>query len=209
MPAPNYPLTMPTAPGFTSSRFELKRATAFTESPFTGAQQVQLRDYALWEATLTLPRMNARQVGVWQAFMMRCHGRRGTFYLADPDRRAPLGAINADGTIATAVSAGTYDIIVAFTGTPTGGVVAGDYIQIGSGSSAKLHMITSDVALHPLNPRRLALTVEPALKVAVGVGTTVILRSPRGIFRMTTNALGWDADNLSRYGVTIACREAL
>ena len=67
MAAPTYPLTLPTA-AFSKARWTLKRATALSESPFTGQQQVFDYGYALWTATLTLPPMMREQAANWGGF---------------------------------------------------------------------------------------------------------------------------------------------
>ena len=53
------------------------------------------------------------------------------------------------------------------------------------------------------------VTVEPPIKVARSLGTTVTYAGAQGLFRMDVSELGWDADYLSRFGVTFSCSEAI
>ena len=210
MPAP---LNMPSEPGFTDCRWSMVRATGYTESPLTGHQQVQERDYALWRATLTLPPMTATQAGMWAAFFMQLRGRLGTFLLGNPDTQiysvgggqppsvpVPAGA---------AVGANQFVIELLASAPPTTYPVlrVGDYFQIGEGHSSKLYMITSSVQIG----RRFTTTFEPPLKTAIppGARSVVHLINPRGVFRMTSNELGWSTDHMKRFGFTFSCQEAL
>ena len=50
--------------------------------------------------------------------------------------------------------------------------------------------------------------IEPALKVAVTTSTTVTIRNTVGVWRMNTNELNWNSDNVSKYGFSFSCQEA-
>ena len=85
MSTPSYPLSLPSGPNFSQSTFEIVRKTGYTESPFTGKQQVHEYPYALWRATLTLPPIKRADWNNWAVFVLQMRGRRGTFLLGDPD----------------------------------------------------------------------------------------------------------------------------
>ena len=206
MPAPVYPLAMPAAPGFSRVSWRLKRATAMTQSPLTGFQQVQQRDYALWEAELTLPPMNAEQAGQWAAFITRLHGRAGTFLLGNPNRKLPAGKIDRNGLAQAPAALGAYDISVTVGPAATGGLKAGDYMQIGAGNTAKLHQVVADAV--PNAGGTLSLTIEPRLRAAVATASPITFLRPQGVFRMTSDRIAWDADRAARFGLSFACMEA-
>jgi len=209
MAAPTYPLTLPSAPGFTDANWKLVRKVAVGESPFTGAQQTHEYDYALWSATLALPPMKRPQAAEWAAFMLKLHGRRGTFTLGDPDAKAPRGSISGSVTLGANISIGDYTITLTTASASTAGLFkAGDYIQIGSGATAKLHMIVDDAGTSD-GSGDVDVNIEPAIKVAATAGDSVVYTNPVGVFRMETNELGWDADSVSKYGITFACKEAI
>lgn len=207
MAAPSYPLSHPTDVGFTSTRFAMSRAVAVAQSPFTGSQQIQEHDMALWIATVSLPPMKRATAAKWLAFFMKLHGRKGTFLLGDADCKTAQGAISGIVTLNAAVAIGDYDVALLTSLNSTSNVFkAGDYIQIGTGAASKLHMIVEDASTNGSGVA--TVTVEPPIKTAASSGTTVTYSDAKGLFRMDANELGWDADYLSRFGVTFSCTEA-
>ena len=208
MAAPSYPLSHPTDVGFKSSNFSISRSVAVVESPFTGTQQAHEHDRALWKATMSLPPMARSTAAKWLAFFMKLHGRKGTFLLGDPDCKTAQGAITGSVTTYGAIAIGAYDITLQTSLASTSNVFkAGDYIQIDSGGSSKLHMIVEDANTD--SDSRTTVTIEPTIKIAVSSGTSVTYSGAKGVFRMDANTLGWDADYMSRFGITFSCTEAL
>lgn len=208
MSAPTYPLSMPTTPNFTDSSWRLNRRVAVSQSQFTGAQQVYEYDYALWGATLSLPPMLRTQAREWEAFLMQLHGSRGTFLLGDPDASNPQGVITGTVTLNSAVAVGDFTVALATSLNSTNNVFRkGDYIQLGSAGTSKLHMITSDGNTNGSGV--VTVSVEPSIKAVVGTGQQITYNSPKGLFRMESNDLGWDASKTSLYGISFSCIEAI
>ena len=208
MAAPTYPLTLPTAPAFTTARWSLKRATAMSESPFTGQQQVFDYGFALWTATLTLPPMMREQAANWEAFMMKLHGRKGTFLLGDPDAKTIQGGANTSATLNGAISVGDFTISINTNNANMTNVFkAGDYIQIGTAGAAKLYMIVDNATSNSAGIA--SVNIEPAIKVAASDAAAVDYTAAQGVFRMDSADLGWDTNEVSRYGITFSCTEAL
>ena len=79
---------------------------------------------------------------------------------------------------------------------------AGDYIQLGSASSARLYMIVEDQGGGS------TIQVEPKIKSAATSGSTVTYNSPQGLFRMDSNELMWDTNAVSVYGISFSCTES-
>ena len=208
MSAPTYPLTLPTSPAFVTSRWSLESRSSISTSPFTGNQSVAEFDYALWTVDLTLPPMKRAAAVEWQAFLLQLHGRRGTFLLGDPDAATPRGAATGTVTLHTGLVADdfTVDLNTATQQSTTGFLKKGDWIQIGGGSSARLHMVMADVDTDSNGV--CTVTVEPKIKSTIASGTNVVVTSAKGLFRLTTNEVYWDTNVVSNYGITLACREA-
>jgi len=205
----SYPLSMPTNVGFTQSQWRLKRAVAVTQSPFSGQQSVYEYSMALWQATLTLPPMKREYASEWQSFFLKLHGRRGTFLLGDPDAKSIRGDGPDSGTVTLSSAAAIGDDSVDISITAADSTVAfkaGDYIQLETGADAKLYMVVNDATV---TSNAATLDIEPYLIDAVSSGATVDYTEPKGVFRMDANELGWDADQISRYGITFSCTEAL
>ena len=195
-------ITMPTSPAFTTSDWGIRRVVAVSESPFTGATQVQKYAKAQWYATLSLPPMKRSQAVEWQSFFMQLEGKANTFLLGDPDAKTVMGG-NAPTSISVTSSAAIGATSVTLTIGSGKKLNKGSYLQFGTGSSSRLHMIVDD------NTGNGAVTIQPALKDAITTGTTVTFASARGLFRMDTNELTWSANELSNYGITFSCSEAL
>ena len=210
MAAPTYPINHPTTPNFKTARWQLSRQVAVSESPYSGVQQVYEYDYALWGATLSLPPMRREQAGAWTAFFATLHGRKGTFTLGDPDRIIPLGVATGTITLASGASVGDYSLSLTV-GASLSGVSnifkAGDYIQLGaSAADYRLHQVIEDC---DASGTAVTAKIEPAVKAAVGTGQEITYNSPKGLFRMDTDDLGGETNEVSVYGISFSCTEAL
>lgn len=204
---PTYPLTMPTQTAFTGSRFEMRRKTSVSESPFSGVQQVYEHPYALWAGVFTLPPMNKAQAAEWRAFFMKLRGRTGTFYAGDPDAMEPNGSIT--GSVTLTADADLMDTTISIDTAVNSGTdvfKAGDMIQIGAGTDARLYMITDDADTNATGG--CDLNIEPAIKVAQVSGTAITYDNPVGVFRLENDVAGWDANNVGVHEMSFACQEA-
>ena len=210
MAAPTYPIDMPTSPNFSQSTFGLQRFVSVSASPYTGYQQSHEWPFSNWTATLTLPPMKREQAREWQAFFMLLHGRKGFFLLGDPDAKSPTGSIGASLTVRTtaAVAIGAHDVPIDGLNALTPYVLRkGDYLQFGSASTAKLHMVVNNPTSDALGA--CTVTVEPPIKTALLNDALVTYVSAQGLFRLSDNYTSWDANAISVYGITFSCNEVL
>jgi len=199
---PTYPLTMPASPAPNRSSFRIKRVTALSESPFSGRQQVVEWPYAIWQAEISLPPMKRAKAAEWQAFMLELHGRAGTFLMGDPDAKHPRGS----ATTAAVNGAGQTGNVLLVRGMVNTTLLKGDYIQLGSGGTARLHMVVNDHGGGPGGTT--ILQIEPPLKFSPADGAAVTVINAMGLWRMAAPDPGWDSDAASIYGFTFACHEA-
>lgn len=202
-----YPLTMPTT-GFVQSSWKLVRAVSVSQSPFTGESQTIEYDKALWSCTVSLPPMRRSTAALWQSFFMKLHGRKGTFLMGDPDAKtvqgALVGAIEAYADKAIGVDA----INIVTTAANASAVIlkAGDYLQTGANSTAKLYMVVNDATAS--NHGNVSVDIEPPLKTGITDGDVINYTSAKAVMRMDNNDLGWDANHISTYGISFSCTEA-
>ena len=208
MAEPSYPLTLPTSPSnFVTSEWRIIRTVAYTESPFTYGQQVAKYQGSVWQTTVTLPPMNRADAGAWQSLFMQRNGRFGTFLLGDPDAKTiQVGAttvisVNGDHSV------GAYDVVVDGADTSTVIFKKGDYVQFGSGATSKLHMIVADITSDASG--NATLQIEPSLKTALTDDDVVTYSDTKAVMRMDSNELGWNANNVSLYGISFSCTESL
>ena len=208
MAEPSYPLTLPTSPSnFVTSEWRIIRTVAYTESPFTYAQQVAKYTGSVWQTTVTLPPMNRADAGAWQSFFMQLNGRFGTFLLGDPDDKTIQGGATTVISVNGDHSVGAYDVVVDGADTSTVIFKKGDYVQFGSGASSKLHMIVADITSDASG--NATLQIEPSLKTALTDDDVVTYSNTKAVMRMDSNELGWNANNVSLYGITFSCTESL
>jgi hypothetical protein len=87
----------------------------------------------------------------------------------------------------------------------TNWLVVGDYIQIGTGSSATLHKVLSNVNTD--GSGQAVLDIWPAIR-----GTrsgSVVVRDTVGLFRLQSNSSSWSINDASVYGISFDCVEAI
>lgn len=205
----SYPLTMPTSPSnFVTSEWRIIRTVAVSQSPFTYAQQVAKYTGSVWQTTVTLPPMKRADAGAWQSFLMQLNGRFGTFLLGDPDGKTIQGTAHTVVSVNGDHAIGAYDIVVdGLTSSLANAFKKGDYIQFGSGASSKLHMIVADIDAD--GSGNATLQIEPPLKTALSDDDVVTYSDTKAIMRMDANDLGWNANNVSLYGISFSCTESL
>jgi hypothetical protein len=190
-----YPLSTPTTIGIESIELRAVNAVAVSQSPFTYKQQVISHGGQKWEASVTIPSVHRDKAAEWKALLVGLKGQVGTFLLGDPDYATPQGTVSS---CTLTGDAGDETVSVVMTGT----LKAGDYIQLGSGSSAKLHQVLLD------QDGDGSLEIWPALRSDYS-GATVVFNNPKGVFRLSNNVTSWSINNASIYGISFEAVEAL
>jgi hypothetical protein len=84
----------------------------------------------------------------------------------------------------------------------TGSLLAGDYIQLGSASAAKLHQVLADQTGNG------TLEIWPALRSDY-TDATVTFNAAKGVFRLSTPMSSWSINNASAYGISFEAVEAI
>ena len=191
----SYPLDTPTSIGIESIELRAVNAVATSQSPFTYKQQIISHGGQKWEASVNIPSVHRDKAAQWKALLVGLKGPVGTFLLGDPDYATPQGTVSL---CTLTGSAGDETVTVVMTGT----LLAGDYIQLGSGSAAKLHQVLLD------QDGDGTLEIWPALRSDY-TSETVIFNAPKGVFRLATNISSWSINNASTYGISFEAVEAL
>jgi hypothetical protein len=192
----SYPLNTPTTIGIESIELRAMNAVAISQSPFTYKQQVVAHQGQIWSASVSIPSVRRDLAADWKAMLVALKGSVGTFLLGDPDYATPRGTVS--GTPTLSGTAGDSTVSVTMTGT----LLAGDYIQLGTGSAARLHQVLVDQSGSG------NLEIWPDLRSTYS-GETVIYSSPKGVFRLGNSTTSWSIDNASFYGISFEAIEAL
>ena len=191
-----YPLNTPTTIGIESIELRAMNAVAVSQSPFTYKQQVIAHQGQIWSASVSIPSVRRDLAADWKAMLVALKGPVGTFLLGDPDYATPRGTVSGTPTLSGTAGDSTVSI------TMTGTLLAGDYIQLGTGSAARLHQVLVDQSGSG------NLEIWPDLRSTYS-GETVIYSSPKGVFRLGNSTTSWSIDNASFYGISFEAIEAL
>jgi hypothetical protein len=203
----SYPLALPTVTGLAKIRLIANNVVGVSQSPFTAKQQVYKYTGQFWEADISLPPMKRADAEYWISFLLKLNGSYGTFLLGDPNGATARGAATGTPLVKGADQTGSELITDGWTTSTTGILKAGDYVQIGSSSSSRLHKVLDDV--NSDSSGNATLTLWPDLREAPSDNAAIVVSSPKGLFRLNDNAQNWDVNEASIYGITFGAREAL
>lgn len=208
--AETYPLTFPTQTGVAAVEFTATDVVSVSQSPFTFSQQVVRHAGARWSATISIPPVKRSDSEYWNSFLLRLRGQYGSFLLGDPNAATPRGsAASAAGTpvVNGASQTGNELAIDGLPASATGYLKAGDYIQLGSASTARLYKVLEDVDSN--GSGEATLNLWPDLRSSPADGATVVVNGAQGIFRLATNDATWTINNAGFYSISFAAVEAL
>ena len=191
----SYPLATPTTIGIESIELRAVNAIAVSQSPFTYKQQIISHGGQKWEASVNIPSVHRDKAAEWKAMLVGLKGQTGTFLLGDPDYATPQGTVSSC-VLSGSVGDETASVVM------TGTLKAGDYIQLGSGASSKLHQVLLD------QDGDGTIEIWPSLRSDY-TSSTVVFNSPKGVFRLGTNMTSWSINNASIYGISFEAVEAV
>ena len=204
-----FPLSLPTTPGIKQVRMIARPVVAVSEAPFSFARQTQIHQGQRWEAIVTLPQMLRPVAELWLTWRLKMNGREGTCLFGDPDGVAPRGSVPGTPLVKGGSQTGGELITDGWGLSQTNVVLAGDYVQLGTGSASRLYKILDDASSDGVGSGEATLTIWPKLRVSPGDNDALILTDAKGVFEQPTNETPWDADALGRYGISFALVEAL
>jgi len=205
-----YPLSIPTSKNIRSVTLMARNTVGISRSPFTYKQQVHKYPGQSWMADIALPPMNRAEAESWFAFLLKLNGQYGTFLLGDPAAATPRGsAKDTPGTpvVNGASQTGNELDIDGLPASATGYLLAGDYIQLGSGSTAQLYKVLDDVDSNASGEA--TVTVWPDLRSSPTDDSTVIVSNAKGRFRLSASQVQFTIDEVSTYGLTFGAIEAI
>lgn len=202
----SYPLSIPST-DIAKIKLVANNIVGISQSPFTAAQQVYKYSGQYWEADISLPPMKREVAEYWISFLLKLNGSYGTFLLGDPIGATARGVATGTPLVKGASQSGNTLETDGWTSGVTGILKAGDYIQLGSGSTAKLHKVLDDV--NSDGSGNATLTIFPDLRTSPADNSAIVVTSAKGVFRLTSGQTMWDINEASVYGITFGAREAL
>ena len=192
-----YPLTPPAAIRIASLRFSAISAVARNISPFTFSSQSYNWTGTMLSGDVECPPMNRADAEELIGFLIMA--ARGTFYFRDYANGTQRGTMTGSPQLNGAHAANTTTLTV---DTGSGSWAVGDYIQLGTGSSSKLHKITQ------VNSAT-SYEIFPLLRTAYPDNTAIVYSNAVGVFRLGTTACDWSIDTAKNYGINFSIFEAI
>lgn len=203
-----YPLSLPVATkAIQSIEIRAVNAVAYVRSPFTFAGQAFAYSGQMWTADVTLKPMKRADAEQWNAWLFSLRGQLGTFLMGDPMGATARGVATGTPLVNGGSQTGGSLVIDGATNSTTGWLLAGDYIQLGSGSSARLHKVLADA--NSDGSGNVTLDIWPHIRVAPADNDTVTVSNAKGLFRLSSNEQGFSINESAIYGMTFAAMEAV
>ena len=205
----NYPLALPTSIGIAQIELRAINAVAVSRSPFTFSTQVHAYSGQSWQADVTLPSIRRDLAEEWVAWLISLKGQFGTFYLGDPNAVTPRGSARDTDTILVngATSSGNTLAIDSAPASRTGYLKAGDYMQVGTGTSRQLFKVLADVNTN--GSGQATVDIWPDVRTTIANNAAVTVENTKGIFRLASNEQAFSINEASIYGITFGAMEAL
>lgn len=185
-----YPLAMPGV----SATITVRAASAVqtSASPFTYQQQVQAHQGQIWRATITSPLLSRADADEWIAFLLKLNGLEHTFLLSDDSATEPRGSALGTPVVDGAGQTGQTLDTRGWTANETGVLLANDWFQVGSGSSARLYKNLTQADANASGEA--TLDIWPRVRDEPADGTAITTSDPVGLFRLAQNVAEWQRD---------------
>lgn len=173
---------LPTVTGLATFNLTPQTRVATSQSPFSYKRQVLTYPGQRWAVSASIPKLNRDSVDIWRAFFTRLNGGEHTFLLGDPLSSTPKGeGGGAPVRLNGAASVGDSLINVDnATTSQSGWLLAGDYIQIGTGENARLYMVVSDVSTN--GSGEATINIWPNLQQSASDNQSIAINGAQGCF---------------------------
>jgi len=192
-----FPLVSPAGFGVAAVEWGPRDIVARAKNPFTLHDLVQVYDGQMWQGVLTLYALDAatgRALAAWLTSLsvFGAAGPLGTFRLGDPAHVTPAGAAKSTPGTPVVSGAGQTGFALAVEGLPVstaGYLLAGDYIQLGTGAASRLHMVLEDAGSDGLGEA--TLSIWPSLRASPVDQDPVVVSGAEGVFAIPAAHRPW------------------
>jgi hypothetical protein len=202
----SYPLSLP-ASRFVRTAFRARSVVGMSASPFSVAQQVYAWPGDCWMADVQLPPMKRANAEPWVAFLLALNGVEGTFLMGDVVNTTPRGVGTGTPLVKGASQTGKTLETDGWTAGQSPILAAGDWFQLGTGSTSRLHKLVQNA--NSDGSGNATLEIWPRLRSSPADNAALTLSSPKGLWRLTSNVREWSLELAQIYGISFSCMEAL
>jgi hypothetical protein len=201
--ATSFPVTLPTN-GVRGIHIRPMGVVAVGRSPFTLETQKQRHQGQVWMLDFEYAPLARADAEPIVAALVSLNGQEGTFLFGDRANPTPRGAATGTPLVKGASQTGEDLLTDGWTSGVTGILKSGDWIQLGSGSTSRLHKVLADVTSD--GSGNATLTLWPRISpVAVPAdNSAIVTSSPKGLFMLTTVGQDWSIDKAARYGINVS-----
>ncbi len=203
----SYPLSLPSATGRARMKLRARNVVSVSESPFTGQQQIQQHTGQWWETEVALRPMKREDAEAWVAFLLSLFGPVGTFLMGDPAGVTARGIATGTPLVNGASQTGNSLITDGWTISTTGILKAGDYLQLGTGTTTRLYKVMQDV--NSDGTGNATLDIWPRLRESPADNAAIMVSNCVGAFRLDHPETDIDIDTAMIYGLSFRAREAI
>lgn len=203
----SYPLDLPSVLGFAEFEITANAMVGESASPFTGGQQTYVWSGDFWQASMRLPddmsRANAEE---WIGWLVSLNGREGSFLAGDPLGATPRGTWAGSPAVKGAHAAGVKTVSMdGFSVGATG--KRGDWLQAGSGSSARLYKVVKDFTAD--GSGEATVEIWPRTRAALADNATFTTTAAKGLWKLAINGVPWTIRDVRIGGIVIPVVEDL
>lgn len=157
---------------------------------------------------LTFPMMKRAKAAQMVAFLASLRGKIGSFLLGDPLCSAPQGVATGTPLVSGANNARSLTLATkGWTNGVTGILKAGDWLQVGSGTTQRIYMNLKDV--NSDGSGNATLDIWPRLREDLADNAAITKTNPKGTFRLATNQRQWDIESFLAASFTLQAIEAI
>jgi len=186
----------------------LTPTVAVARSIFSGAQQVYDWGNSPWSCSFEAIARGRAEWGTLTAFVGALRGQYGTVLIGPRHAVRPRGTTNTTGVTVATGGAAALARAVNLSGLGAAKtLLQGDFLQLGTGSAARLHMVTEDATAD--GSGNATVSIEPALRAAYLAGAAVTLLEPKVVMRSDVNLSTIGPPTGGTISVAFAFSEAL
>lgn len=203
----SFPVSIPSVNSIRDVAFTMLDVVGVGESPYTLSQETYEHPGKRWSAEINLIPMKRADAELWVAFLASLRGRRGTFLMGDPVGRTPRGAATGTPLVKGASQTGGTLITDGWTAGVTGILKTGDWIQLGSGSSSRMHKVLQDADSDGTGNATLELW--PGPRTAPADNAAITVADCKTVWRLSSNERRYDIATAQIFGISFSAVEAL
>lgn len=202
-----FPVNVPSQLKVKEVGFEAISQQGRSMSPFTGEEQIYVHQGEWIEFDLSCPPMKRDIAEEIVGFLLSLNGLEGSFLIAPPGYSSgSRGALGGTPFVAGAGQTGKSLVTDTWTPSVTNILKAGDWIQLGTGSSSRLYKLVQAASSN--GSGQATLEIWPRLKESPANNDPVTVVSPKGCFRLAEPRTRWSIGEAMVYGVSFRAREA-